>query len=209
MDSTAVAVLASEKSAAGGRTAVNFWVDLATAVMFAGLLGSGMIMKWILPPGTCDAPGVKVWLGHSRHWWGDIHFWIAVTMLLLMIVHIWLHWNWVLSVWGRLIGPARSPKTWAAAGAMVLLIAVPFIIPTSYLEIPEAAADTAEHNGAGATEAAVDAAPCGVEGLSCEDCPAADDRLFGGACVTSLVEEQNADKTGEPAEGDSPGAGDV
>jgi hypothetical protein len=200
-------VQASERAASGGRTALNFWVDLATAVMFAGLLGSGIIMKWILPPGTCDAPGVKVWLGHSRHWWGDIHFWVAVTMLALMLVHIWLHWGWVVSVWGRLIGPARSPKTWAAAGAMALLIAVPFIIPASYLEIP-ALAESAEQAVPGTVDAAAGAAPCGVEGLSCDDCPAADDRLFGGACITTLYEEQQqldsaAEQAGETGAGDA------
>lgn len=182
---------AAEKGAAGGRTALNFWIDLATAVLFAGLLGSGVIMKWILPPGTCDTPGVKVWLGHSRHWWGDIHFIIAASMLVLMVVHIWLHWGWVCSVWGKLVGPARSPKTWAAAGAMALLIAVPLLIPAYYLELPETAVAAEEQTSTEQLEA-VGTAPCGVEGLSCEECPAADDRLFGGACISELMEEQNA-----------------
>lgn len=191
---TKVEVLGGGEAAKGTKTTTNFWVDFATAILFAGLLGSGVIMKWILPPGTCDAPGVKVWLGHSRHWWGDIHFWVAMGMLVLMVIHIWLHWGWVRSIWGKLVGPARSPKTWAAAGAMGLLIALPFAIPASYLEIPQTPAAESAVDGAAVDGTAIPAsvAPCGVEGLSCDDCPASGDRLFGGKCVTELLEEQNA-----------------
>lgn len=207
MDSVATLGATAEKSGAGSRTALNFWVDLATAILFAGLLGSGILMKWILPPGTCDAPGVKVWLGHSRHWWGDIHFWIAVALFALMIVHIWLHWAWVVSVWARLVGPARSPKTWAAAGAMALLIAVPFIVPASFLELPQAT-EAAGHADPAAADTQAGAAPCGVEGLSCEDCPAADDRLFGGTCITTLYEEQQAAKDNDSGQGAAATASD-
>lgn len=191
-----------EEPRAVGRTALNFWIDLATTAAFCTLLGSSMIMKWILPPGTCDDAGVKVWLGHSRHWWGDIHFWAAMLMLVLIVVHLWLHWGWVLSTWRRFIGGLRSPLSWAALLILAGVIAVPWVIPAYYLEVESeqavVAADGAAADASGESAAAT-VAPCGIEGLSCADCPAADDRLFGGGCGGDDEAESAAD---DPAEDD-------
>ena len=182
MESTTVTPrdLAAEVPARkGSRTAINFWVDLVTAVAFAGLLGTSFLMKYILPPGTCDGDVVKVWLGHSRHWWGDIHFVIAIAMIALIIVHVWLHWGWVTGAWGKLLGSLKSPATWGALVVMAGVMAVPWIIPAVKLDVPVAP----DHAAAvGIEEPAAGVAPCGVEGLSCADCPASQDRLFGGGC---------------------------
>lgn len=154
------------------RRSLNFWVDLITALQFSALLGSGILMKYILPPGTCDAPVLKTWLGHARHWWGDIHWWIAVSLIVTIVLHVYLHWKWVTSVWGRLLGSLKSPRTWAASAAMAGLIALPLLIPPHAEVLPAATP---------AAAAAPEIAPCGIVGASCADCPAAGDRLFGGA----------------------------
>jgi len=31
----------------------------------------------------------------SRHTWLDIHDWAAVALLVLVLIHIILHWNWI------------------------------------------------------------------------------------------------------------------
>ena len=183
------------------RTALNFWTDLATGTAFTVLLGTASLMKWILPPGTCDDAGVKTWLGHSRHWWGDIHFWVAMLMLALIVLHTWLHWSWVIGTWGKLVGSLRSPLTWAALVLMAGFIAVPWLLPAQILDIEpteQAAVQTNLDATAPAVESAGIAAPCGVEGLSCADCPAADDRLFGGGCSTD--DDAEADGTAETEE---------
>lgn len=180
---TSKAAIAETTARKASRTAINFWIDLLTAIAFAGLLGTSFLMKYILPPGTCDGEGVKVWLTHSRHWWGDIHFVIAVVMILLIIVHIWLHWSWVTGAWGKLLGSLKSPATWTALVVMAGVMAVPWIIPAEELDVmvaPDHYSVAGGEHGPGAEAASV--APCGVEGLSCADCPASDDRLFGGGC---------------------------
>jgi len=178
-----------------GRTALNFWIDLLTGISFLILLGTSSLMKFVLPPGTCDGDGVKVWLGHSRHWWGDIHFWVAVLMLILMVVHVWLHWGWVCRIWAKVIGSGKAFQTWALIAGMVAVLVVPFAVPAQHLDVmvaPDhymAHADDEDHAGESAA-----VAPCGIEGLSCSDCPAADDRLFGGGCASSDKEDDAAAK---------------
>ena len=163
------------------RTVANFWVDLLTALAFALLLATSFLMKYILPPGSCDGEVVKSWFGHARHWWGDIHFIVAIAMIVLIIVHIWLHWSWVTGTWTKLLGSLKSPATWVALVVMAGVMVVPWIIPPEVvIEAP------AQESAAGTPDTpAGNVAPCGVEGLSCADCPASSDRLFGGSCTAA------------------------
>ena len=32
----------------------------------------------------------------SKHTWIDIHDWVAVALIILVIVHVALHWKWIL-----------------------------------------------------------------------------------------------------------------
>jgi hypothetical protein len=191
----------------GSRTALNFWVDLLTALAFAGLLGTSFLMKYILPPGTCDGAMVKVWLGHSRHWWGDIHWVVALALLVLIILHVQLHWGWVTGAWRRLLGSLKSPATWAALVLMAGVMAVPWIIPAVKLDVLEAP-DHAAAIGRVAEDVPADiVAPCGVAGLSCADCPASKDRLFGGGCSAAEGGEVSLDVLAEGFENKDASAG--
>ncbi len=31
----------------------------------------------------------------SRHTWGDLHDWVAVAILVIIIIHLILHWKWI------------------------------------------------------------------------------------------------------------------
>ena len=177
------------------RQPLNFWIDVLGAFLFSVLLGTGILMKWILPPGTCDEAALKLWLGHARHWWGDIHFWVAMALIALILLHVYLHWKWVCSLWRTLVGTARSPKTWALGVVLAAAMAIPWLIPAEVVEVPaDAAAATVD-----GTQDAV--APCGIAGLSCETCPAAGDRLFGGGTPCAEVGDESEED--EPAEAEA------
>ncbi len=85
------------------RATVNFVVDIVSFVIFLALAATGSILRYVLPPGSGGQgfrggrplPGPNQLWGLVRHEWGDIHFWLAVTFVILMIVHIILHWGWI------------------------------------------------------------------------------------------------------------------
>jgi len=84
---------------------LNFMIDFLSFINLAGLAGTGFIVKYILPPGSGGrgrgfrggrgGEHIKSLLSMTRHQWGDIHFYLAVCFLILMIVHIVLHWGWI------------------------------------------------------------------------------------------------------------------
>ncbi|MBN1342945.1 MAG: DUF4405 domain-containing protein [Phycisphaerae bacterium] len=85
------------------RNTLNFAVDLASLLVMWALVATGLLMKYVMPPGTGH------WLalgGMNRHGWGDVHFWLAVAACALMFLHVFLHWQWVVGTTRRLLAPS-------------------------------------------------------------------------------------------------------
>ncbi|WP_422393195.1 hypothetical protein [Neomoorella humiferrea] len=38
----------------------------------------------------------------SRHAWVDFHAWLAVIAVVLLVIHIALHWSWIVATTKRL-----------------------------------------------------------------------------------------------------------
>jgi hypothetical protein len=92
------------------RTTLNFTIDLISFIDLLLLAATGVILRWVLPPGSGGGHGpghgqgfrggrgpveVKELLGLGRHDWGDVHSILALLFLVLMLVHLYLHWTWI------------------------------------------------------------------------------------------------------------------
>jgi len=87
------------------KSTLNFIIDLASFIILLGLVFTGSIIKWVLPPGSggrgrelsggMGGEHIRELANLSRHQWGDIHFWLAAGFTALMVVHIILHWSWI------------------------------------------------------------------------------------------------------------------
>jgi hypothetical protein len=101
------------------RTTVNFILDLVGFLNLLALAGTGSILRWVLPPGSGGGYGrgfrggrgageVKELLGLARHDWGSVHFGLAVLCVVLMLVHIILHWSWIKTCGKSILFPSRK-----------------------------------------------------------------------------------------------------
>jgi hypothetical protein len=87
------------------RNSLNFTIDLVSFINLLCLIFTGLIVKYILPPGSggqgrllhegLGREHIKQFWHMSRHDWGNIHFYLAVLFVILMTVHIILHWAWI------------------------------------------------------------------------------------------------------------------
>jgi len=77
------------------RPSLNFIIDSAAFAGFVVLTTTGVLMRYILPPGSGHY--ATIW-GMDRHEWGGIHFWISVVFFLTLAFHLILHWRWIVSV---------------------------------------------------------------------------------------------------------------
>ena len=85
---------------------LNFWIDLVMFFCMAFLATSGIIQKYALPParGSRRGMGPEELLGWTRHDWGNMHFWVSIALVVLIVVHIILHWNWIVCRFKALVG---------------------------------------------------------------------------------------------------------
>jgi uncharacterized protein DUF4405 len=77
------------------RTNLNFIIDTVAFIGFVLLTTTGVLMRYVLPPGSGSYS--TIW-GLDRHEWGGIHFWISVIFFSILALHLVLHWRWIANV---------------------------------------------------------------------------------------------------------------
>lgn len=75
------------------KASTNFIIDAIAFVAFLFLTATGILIRYVLPPGSGHFS--TLW-GMDRHDWGQIHFWIAVVLLTGLALHLVLHWRWII-----------------------------------------------------------------------------------------------------------------
>lgn len=105
---------------------MNLLVDVLAYIGMVGLISTGLLLMYILPPGTggCHGEGgarVAV-MGLSRHEWGSVHWYIATGLIVLAGVHVILHWKWVTNTFGALTRPRSVKKAGASVGGAIALV---------------------------------------------------------------------------------------
>jgi len=117
------------------RNALNFVIDALTLLVLLAVVGTGLVLRYVLPPGgggRGGGPRLELW-GLGRHDWGGVHFWLAVGLVGLLVVHVALHWKWVCGTVRRGARPGvdstDKPSGWTRnlwglvfLGAIVLLV---------------------------------------------------------------------------------------
>jgi len=103
------------------RSTLNFIIDLLSFLNLVGLGFTGFIIKFILPPGTGGLgralhggqgrEHIKSFWSMTRHEWGDIHFYLALLFLALIVLHIFLHWSWIKGYLKSLLNVSGGKKT--------------------------------------------------------------------------------------------------
>jgi len=102
----------------------RLWLTIATALTICAMIGLGLLLKFVL-----SWRGGRTWLGLGRQDWGQVHFWLAVVVLALVVTQLAVHRAWIARCWTRHVGSLRSPRTWVLLGAGLLLMVLPLVIP--------------------------------------------------------------------------------
>jgi len=117
------------------KTQWNFYIDILMFFCMAAIAGIGFLMKYVLLPGkeAWALYGKKVelsWLGLDRHDWGAIHLYLAFVLLGLLVLHIILHWQTIVSLWRHYLpeGRRRSQVTIIFLLVCAGLLLLPFFI---------------------------------------------------------------------------------
>ena len=82
------------------RTILNYWIDVGLALSFFICFFTGLV-KW---PGLVKIIGTSAYqVLHVRNI-SNLHDWSGLIMGLLVLIHLALHWRWIVCVTKRMFG---------------------------------------------------------------------------------------------------------
>lgn len=114
------------------RNTLNFWIDILTFLVFLVKIWTGLLIHYVLPAGQGRGKSLLLW-GLNRHDYGVIHFYLALAMIVLVLVHLWLHWSWVCSTLGRLVNFIKlKPEKYSSFGIASLFLIMIITISSLY-----------------------------------------------------------------------------
>jgi hypothetical protein len=97
----------------------NLLIDLIAAALTIGMLATGYLLRFPLPPGSNKE--LTLW-GLTRHQWGDVHFWIGLGLIAVILLHLCRHWQWIaISVRRKLGRTQAAPGPALVSGLMTFL----------------------------------------------------------------------------------------
>ena len=97
----------------------RYLVDTLLFICIVGISFIGFLMGLIIPKGSAAHESAKYFLGLHRHQWGNIHFYLSIAFVILVIIHLVLSWSWVKTRARHIF-----KKGWAAALISTALLAV-------------------------------------------------------------------------------------
>lgn len=85
----------------------NTLVDGLALIAFVLLASTGLLLSYQLPPGSggremlgmghgAGEKSVLFLWGLTRHEWGEIHYWLSLSIMAILAVHLFLHGKWIL-----------------------------------------------------------------------------------------------------------------
>jgi hypothetical protein len=84
------------------RVTIKFLIDFSGFVLLSCIVGTGVIIKYILKPGSGGGwrggrggGNIETFLSLRRHEWGSVHFWLALIFVVIIVIHILLHYEWI------------------------------------------------------------------------------------------------------------------
>jgi hypothetical protein len=119
------------------KSKLNLSIDIIMFMLLISVAGIGFLMKYVIVSGKerniIYGNNVDLeFLGLTRHQWGTIHLTLSIIFLVLLILHIILHWKIIICLFSRLI-PAVSIRfgiaLFLALFCLIILISPFFIVP--------------------------------------------------------------------------------
>jgi hypothetical protein len=94
------------------RAALLYYTAVSAFLLFVLEVFSGLVL-WLAVSGGdglrgsrgAERPGQEEFLTVTRSDWIDIHDWAGVALLVIIGLHVVLHWRWIVQVTKRVFAP--------------------------------------------------------------------------------------------------------
>lgn len=95
------------------KNTLNFWMDILIFIDFIALIFTGVLLRNV--PSALSRTTI---VGIARNEWVDLHWVLALSLILFIFIHLALHWNWA----------KGSSKKYLRVGPRTLVVSAALII---------------------------------------------------------------------------------
>ena len=120
------------------KTDWKYLVDTLLFICIVGIAFIGFLMGLVIPKGPSASESAKYFLGLHRHQWGNIHFYLSIVFVVLVIIHVILSWSWIRGKARQLF--KRQGATMLVLTTMTAFLAL-FLFWAFYPRMPDAYED--------------------------------------------------------------------
>lgn len=117
----------------------QYLVDTLLFICIVGIALIGILLAFFIPKGPSALESSKYFLNLHRHQWGNIHLYLSLTFVLLVIIHLTLDWKWITTKAGKIF-----KKGWKAALLSTALASI-FVLFLFWLFYPKEPGAYEEH----------------------------------------------------------------
>ena len=117
------------------KSKINLVIDGVMLILLALIIGGGFMIKYVLLPGFKRNAlyGIETELyfwGLDRHQWGNFHLYLGFVFLILLFLHIILHWKMIIGIFRQMVKRQVSRKIISVCigGAALLFALAPFFL---------------------------------------------------------------------------------
>jgi cytochrome b subunit of formate dehydrogenase len=89
------------------KTKINYIIDAFLAISFVITAITGILIFFFMPGGVPQGRFQEL-MGVSKAVWSAMHNWAGIIMMLLSLVHVILHWRWIVSMTTSLFKKAEK-----------------------------------------------------------------------------------------------------
>lgn len=73
---------------------LNYLVDFLLFISFFITAATGLVLFFFIPSGVRQG-GYQTFIGIMKATWTDTHNYAGLAMIILSLIHLILHWNWI------------------------------------------------------------------------------------------------------------------
>ncbi len=106
---------------------LKYFTDVLMFIVLTSIAIIGLLMAFVIPSGR-QAAESKYFLGLHPHDWGDIHFYLSLFFLVLLAIHLWLNWTWIVQTTRSYAGDYWKKALVAMAGAWLIVLFVAWLV---------------------------------------------------------------------------------
>ena len=108
------------------KNAIKYIVDAILFVDICSIAVIGLLLAFVVPEGK-SGRSAKYFFGLHRHDWGDIHLYLSLLLLVLLIFHLWFNWTWIIQSTKRYFGTSWKTFLWCISGGWTVVLVLAWI----------------------------------------------------------------------------------